>query len=240
MHRFFIPPEALKGPTVALGGTLAHQMASVLRLRPGDVVVFLDNSGWEYESRVTYIERGHVEALILERRLAGTETVLRLHLYQAVLKGEKLELVLQKGTELGLASFTPVLSRRSVAGPPSAGRQERWRHIIQEAAEQSGRARLPPLHPATSLKEALSGSPGLRLFPWEEERSLGLRQALPVAVAEISLFIGPEGGWEPEEVAQAREHGAVAVSLGPRILRAETAGLVAAAAILYHFGELGG
>lgn len=242
MHRFFVSSEVLATSRVVLGEPLAHRMGQVLRLHAGDRVVLLDNSGWEYDAELTRLGRDTVEARIAGKRPATGEPALGVHLYQGLLKADKFELVLQKGTELGIASFTPVASLRSVAAPPAAARQERWERILREAAEQSRRGRRPPLHPAASLSDALSRAPGLRLLPWEEEHSAGLRQTLEGVggqVAEVSLFIGPEGGWAEEEVALARKEGALPLSLGPRVLRAETAGLAAAAAILYHFGEMG-
>jgi len=203
--------------------------------------VLLDDTGWEYEAELTRLGREQVEARLVARAPARGEPAIRLHLYQGLLKANKFEAVLQKGTELGVASFTPVRCLRCVAGAPSPARHGRWRKIVQEAAEQSRRGRLPPVHPVLSLEEALATAPGLRLLPWEGETVQGLRAALAAApVSEVSLFIGPEGGWAEAEVALAVAQGATPVGLGPRILRAETAGLVAAAAILYHCGELGG
>lgn len=247
MHRFFIPKEALTGHVVALGQEFAHRLGRVLRLHPGDRAVFLDNSGWEYDAELTLLSQTRVEARITGKRSSKAETVIRLHLFQAILKLDKFELVLQKGVELGIASFIPVVSLRSVAAPPPPDRVARWRRIILEAAEQSHRGRLPLLNPTLPLEAALASAPGQRIIPWEAESTVGLHQTLSSIHSdsrqtplEISLFIGPEGGWAEAEVDLARGQGALTVSLGPRILRAETAGLVAVAAILYHYGEMGG
>lgn len=258
MYRFFVPPEVLGREPVVLGRELAHRMGRVLRLKPGDHVVLLDNTGWEHEAEVDRITREQVETRLLGKSLARAESATCLHLYQALLKAAKFEGVLQKATELGVSSFTPLVCRRSVAEPPSPAGVARWRRIVQEAAEQSQRGLLPALNPPLTLADAIAGAPGLRLLPWESERARGLRGVLqdaqtasgdrtgsPKRVArspsrEVSLFVGPEGGWGEDEVSLAVAQGAVAVSLGPRILRADTAGLVAAAAILFHAGELGG
>ncbi|MBI2866558.1 MAG: 16S rRNA (uracil(1498)-N(3))-methyltransferase [Chloroflexi bacterium] len=247
MHRFFVPPEVLHQEPVVLGRDLAHRLGHVLRLRPGEKVVLLDNTGWEYQGEITRWAQDRVELRLIERRWAGGEPGLRVHLYQGVLKGDKFKLVLQKGTELGLASFTPLPCHRRVAQPPSPGVLARWRKIVLEAAEQSRRGIVPPVHPPLPLEEALPLAPGLRLLLWEGEGASALREALEQAGTgapqpssrKVSLFIGPEGGWDEAEVALAVSLGAVPVGLGPRILRAETAGLVAAAAILFHAGELG-
>ena len=246
MHRFFISQESFTAQGVVLGQDYAHRLGRVLRLRPGDQVVFLDNSGWEYDAEISHLSQNCVEAHITGKRPSKGETAIRIHLFQALLKLDKFELVLQKGVELGISSFTPVVSLRSVAEAPASNRISRWQRIILEAAEQSHRGSLPPLNPMLPLEAALTGAPGRRIIPWEGESSVGLRTILGLAqinsqqsLPEISLFIGPEGGWADEEVTLARQQGSLTVSLGPRILRAETAGLVAAAAILYHYGELG-
>lgn len=247
MHRFFISQQFFTSQGVILGQEFAHRMGRVLRLLPGDPVVLLDNSGWEYDAEITRLSKDKVEARITGKRQSKGEPYIHLHLFQSLLKLDKFELVLQKGVELGIASFTPVVSMRSVAEAPASNRISRWQRIILEAAEQSHRGRLPPLNPALSLEAALAIAPGQCIVPWEGEDGVGLHQALGTlhndphqAHPGISLFIGPEGGWADEEVGLARQHSALIVSLGPRILRAETAGLVTAAAILYHYGELGG
>ena len=246
MHRFFVPPGALRAEPVVRGPDLAHHLGRVLRLRPGDRIVLLDNAGWEYEGELTRLARDSVEVRLLGKSPAKGEAATRIHLYQGLLKGQRFEWVLQKGTELGVASFTPLMCQRCVVGPPSPSAFGRWRRIVQEAAEQSGRGLLPPVGPAQPLAQALATAAGRRLLPWEGETGRSLRAALPragvgqPATLEVSLFIGPEGGWEEEEVALALSQGAISVGLGPRILRAETAGLVVAAAILFHRGELGG
>ena len=178
MHRFFIPKEALTGHVVALGQEFAHRLGRVLRLRPGDRVIFLDDSGWEYDAELTLLSQTRVEARITGKKLSGGETSIRLHLYQALLKLDKFELVLQKGVELGIASFVPVVSLRSVAAPPPPDRLARWQRIILEAAEQSHRGRLPLLNPALPLETAMASAPGQRIIPWEEESTVGLHQTL--------------------------------------------------------------
>ena len=157
--------------------------------------------------------------------------------------------MLEKGTELGVAAFVPLLSRRNVVRPVRgrSGRSERWQRIVREAAEQCGRSVLPEVMPAQGLEEALSTLADLRLLSWEGEEAQGLATALQRARPQLDavqrpaviLLIGPEGGFAAEEVALAREAGAQVVSLGRRILRSETAGLAAAAAVLYELGELG-
>jgi len=151
--------------------------------------------------------------------------------------------VLEKGTELGVSRFVPLVSGRAqVKTEGGSQRAERWRRIVTEAAEQCGRGRVPAVDPPLAFREAVRTAPGLRLLPWEGERSQGLRtylHSVKPKPAIVSVLIGPEGGFSAEEAALAREAGCLAVSLGPRILRSETAGIVAAALVMHEFGEMG-
>lgn len=253
MHRFFVPPEVIATGTVSLEGLLAHQIANVLRLRPGDRICLLDNSGWEVEVEIGPFPRQGVAGKVVRRSLAASEPRTKITIYQALLKADRFEFVLQKGTELGAVGFVPLITARTVlgaVGEADSPRRQRWQRIIVEAAEQSGRGRLPQLHPAVLLQSACETASGLSLIPWEGERTVGLRAVLREHFAaeakgharpfSVNLFIGPEGGFTEAEVHLARRHGAIPVSLGPRILRAETAAVVAAAAVLYEAADLGG
>lgn len=246
MHRFFVPPDWIDYGKVILRGGLAQQLWNVLRLKPGDEITLLDNSGREYRVRLEKLEKDQAEGSIVDQS-PGHEPTARIALYQALLKGERFEFVLQKGTEIGVSDFIPLKCERCVAGEPGEAKLERWRRIIREAAEQCGRARLPQLSPPLPLEEACQMAPGRCLLAWEGERGKGLKDYLGELRSsgrleesrEFSLFIGPEGGFSQREVQAAEDHGVMPVSLGRRILRAETAGLVAAAVILYELGELG-
>lgn len=245
-HRFFIPPAWLTPPTVILQGETARQIQTVLRLRPGDEITVLDNSGLEWGVRLTDLGKNEVRGEIVSQGTAQGESGLSLTLYQGTLKGQKFEWVLQKGTELGVSRFVPLLCQRSVVSKADdvAGKGTRWERIIQEAAEQSRRGRLPRLEPALPLAAALQsasppGSPApLLVMPWEEATGLTLKSVLAeVRPALIGVFIGPEGGFTAAEADLAREAGVRLVTLGPRILRAETAALAVCAAILYEMDE---
>lgn len=247
-HRFFVPPDAVCGREVHFDRAPAHQMRSVLRLRPGDEVIVLDGTGVEYTVDLVALERDAAQGRVRARRVAQTEPRLALTLYQGLLKADRFEWVLQKGTELGVSTFVPLLSRRTVARPGESieNKRTRWARIISEAAEQSHRARLP--HLADPLDWAAACAAAARahdlfLLPWEGASGPGLcalLHALPAPPARPGLLIGPEGGLEAAEVDLARAHGAQVVTLGPRILRAETAGLAAVAIILSELGEMGG
>ncbi len=247
MHRFFVSPQAIRDNRIVLRGTVVHQIRDVLRMAPGDEIVLLDNSGAAYRAELVTVDRDAVRGRVIDKAILETEPRTRITLYQGLLKGQKFDWVLQKGTELGITAFVPVLAARCVVGSledVSDVRLERWQRIIAEAAEQSGRAVLPALAAAMLFEHACESAVlrgGYALVPWEQEHALGLREALGRVPESrnIHLFIGPEGGFGEDEIAAARRFGAVPVSLGPRILRAETAGLAAAAAILYELGDLG-
>ena len=245
MHRFFIPPHWIEHDRVTISGDLVHQLKHVLRLRKGDRIAVLDDTGREYQVSLSEIDSDRIAGMV-SGSSAILEATTKITLYQALLKGTRFELVLQKCTEIGVSSFIPLACERCIAARPTAGRQERWRRVITEAAEQSGRGRLPTLEPAVGLEEACRRASGLSLIAWEQEHALGLRQVLQRELAgrgeslplTVNLFVGPEGGFTPGEVEMARNHGIIPVTLGRRLLRAETAGLVTAAAILYECGDL--
>lgn len=240
-HRFFIPPDWFDPPAVHLRGDIARQIRTVLRLQPGDEIIVLDNSGVEWQIRLTSVSKNSVQGEIIAQKPAQGEPTVRLTLYQGTLKGQKFEWVLQKGTELGVSCFVPAICERSVVGKLDAfaKKYDRWQHIIREAAEQSGRGKLPPLEAAMPLAEAVAHarSNALILMPWEEAREGWLKETLErVKLDSVALFIGPEGGFTRGEVALAQAAGARIVTLGPRILRAETAAVATCAAILYESG----
>jgi 16S rRNA (uracil1498-N3)-methyltransferase len=235
VHRFFVPAGSIRGDHVSLPPEQARQIRTVLRLRPGERIVVLDNSGDEYVVRLIAPYEGRVE----ERRRNVAEPVTPVSLYQGTLKGDKLDLVLQKGTEIGISRFVPVITERSVAGEPGESKQRRYRAIVQEAAEQSGRGTLPEVAPAISLADALHSAEGTILIPWEEEKTNHLRSVSLAKGERVSLFIGPEGGFSASEIESARQAGARVVSLGTRILRADTAAIVAASLLLAAADDLG-
>jgi 16S rRNA (uracil1498-N3)-methyltransferase len=179
---------------------------------------------------------------IVATRYTSVEPGVDLHLYQGLLKGTKLEMVLQKGTELGVSAFIPTVTARSVATGASDSRRRRHDAIVREAAEQSGRGRVPRVADPLRFEEAIrhAAGSGQVVLLWEGEASARLCEIpLPERGATIGLFVGPEGGFTKEEAATAGAHGAHVVTLGRRILRAETAGIVGPALVLARLGELG-
>jgi 16S rRNA (uracil1498-N3)-methyltransferase len=246
VHRFFVTPSMLRSQPVVLTGEQAHRIRRVLRMRLGERVELFDGLGNAYEALLIAMGESDARLQVVGLRSADTEPHVPLALCQAVLKGDHFAWVLQKCTEAGVSRFVPMVCDRNVVDDLDGveSKRERWERIIREAAEQSGRSRLPELAPAQLFAQAaqpLTQQPSCRLLLWEDPAAGRLSDALAQcnlgSDGRIELFVGPEGGFTPAEVELARRYGVQPVSLGPRILRAETAGLVAVAAIMYATGE---
>jgi 16S rRNA (uracil1498-N3)-methyltransferase len=231
-HRFYVEPDQIAQGRVVFSAAQGHQLRNVLRLRDGDRVRVFDGLGardWEVE---------------LPDRIVGEcprapEPRTRLGVYPALLQRDKFEPVLQKLTELGAHSIAPVLTARGlVRAAPEETRYVRWRSIVREASEQSGRGSVPRLLAARTLADALRCADGLRVVAYEAEREGSVRNVLAGRPRAVSVFVGPEGGFTPEEIELARANGAHVVSLGPRVLRTETASPVLAALVLHELGDL--
>ncbi len=237
MERFFLADAVFAvGDTLELPAELLRHLRTVLRLPPGSEVDLFDGQGRAARAQVTADYRALVRSVWSE-----PPSPCRLSLIQGLPKGEKLELVLQKGTELGVSCFLPTPMVRSV-GKLKADREqnrlERWQKIIREAARQSGQMHLPQLRLVPDFASALSEEADLKLLLWEQS-AVPLEQALPEqAPQKVAVIVGPEGGVAPEEAAAAIAAGYQAVNLGPRILRTETAGLAIMAILQYLYGDL--
>ena len=241
MHRFFIPRDWICQDRVSLMDEQARQIFHVLRLKPKAHIIVLDNSGWEYEVEIEKVTGKVVEGKVTRRDFCLSEPKIKITLYQALLKGDKFEFVLQKGVELGISAFVPLLCQNCVAGKPGENKIARWGRIIREAAEQSRRGLMPALHPMASFEEACDSASNPSILLWEAEESRSLSQILESHHFQnsqaVNVFVGPEGGFLPGEVEYVRPRGIIPASLGRRILRAETAGLLATSIVLYHKGE---
>ncbi len=244
MHHFVVPSSYITDDAVAFSAAQAHQIARVLRLRSGERVVVLDGQGAQYlvEMEVT---GGGVTGRIVGPAMACHEPRLRVTLLAAPPKGERWEWLLQKGTEIGVAYFQPVVARYAQPGTTTV--KPRHREIVREATEQCRRLLLPHLAEPQPLPEALRDAARARdaatVLLWEGAHepllAEALRPALAAGIADVRLVVGPEGGFHPDEVALARELGITVAGLGPLILRAETAGLVGAAIALSCDGNQG-
>ena len=243
MPKFFVPEaEAGTGFLVLTGENAAH--AKVLRLKAGEAVTVCDGRGTDYHCTVSDISAGQVCLVVHRQEPSQAEPHVRCSVYMAFSKAEKLEHVIQKATELGAWEIVAFSSTRCVARPDEkslAKKLERWQKIAASAAGQSGRGRIPQVRAIGSFREAVreASACDLALFPYENERTQSLRACLSGGRFQtVSIMTGPEGGFSPEEVELASQSNMKICSLGPRILRCETAPLCALTAVLYAAGAL--
>jgi 16S rRNA (uracil1498-N3)-methyltransferase len=233
-HRFFVPPEAIVGSQVSFSTQQVHQLKDVLRLRPGERVRVFD--GVEPVDLLV-----DPSGRVVDRCAQPPEPRTKVIAYPALLQRDKFESVLQKLTEIGVWEVVPVIARRSLArAVPDGPRMERWQSIVREAAEQCGRGHVPVLRTALPFVAAVQKAvaEGIAILAYEGEQRRTLREALDVATTTVAIFVGPEGGYEPSEAELAEKVGARLVTMGPRILRTETASPVLAALVLYERGDL--
>lgn len=266
-HRFFVAPAVLEQEPVVIDDTaLVHQLGRVLRLQAGDRVLLLDGQGLAYQVCLTAITRQHVTGQIEQCVQASGEPTPHVVLYVPLIRADRFEWVLQKGTELGVQQFVPVVCERSLPSERANERKLiRWRKIVREAAEQSCRGRIPDIGETITFDTACQQTDAyaLALLLWEgmsipngdqetaegstTQQTPALRQVLRAWLAAtdtaaqpevaLAIYSGPEGGITSKELTTATEHGIMPVSLGPRVLRAETAPIVAATAIFYELEQ---
>jgi 16S rRNA (uracil1498-N3)-methyltransferase len=243
--RVFVSSSDISADTVSVSGADARHLAVVLRLRPGDPFTAIDEFGRQHRATVASVQPRLVTGSITEVVAEETEPHTRIAVAQAVPKGARMDLVVQKCTELGAADIWPMITERVVVSMDderAAERRERWQRVAREAARQAGRSVIPEVAAVAPLAEVLkrAASRDLCLLFTEEEPQTSLRAILGggIRASSIVVLIGPEGGFTRTEVAAAEEAGAVQVTLGPRVLRTETAAVVATALCLYELGEL--
>lgn len=254
MQRYFIPPEQFHETTVTIIGGDAHHLIRVMRSEIGDTVIC--SNGLDREALVSLIsiEKELVEATILEELPLLNEAAIEVWIAQSLPKGDKLEMVIQKNTEIGATRFIPFVSERTIVQyeeKKAIKLQERWGKIAKEAAEQAHRNRVPIVELPLSWKQTLKLIPQveLALICYEKESGLQLKQLLKQNFEQqaniplkgkVLILIGPEGGFTVKEISEAEAAGCHSISLGSRILRTETAAMVALTCILYETGEMGG
>lgn len=235
MHRIFVSQDQL--PTIT--GSDVHYIKDVLRLGAGDELELLDGTGKVYLSKIIDIKQDKVICEILESRQQKAEHRTQVAIAQCLPKAKKMSLIIQKCTELGVSRIIPTLSERSIA---KGDKHERWLKIAKEAAEQSGRSTIPQIDQLTEFEDVLKTAKDfdLALIPWELEKSISLKKHFTnnriSGSPNILVMIGPEGGFSQQEVEAARNAGFTSITLGPNILRTETAGLAMLAMISYELG----
>lgn len=248
MDRFFTPKNNinLEQNTCIIEGEDVKHISRVLRSRENDKLEVCDMDNNEYICEIREINKDNILLDIIEKVNIKRESNLKVKLYQGMPKGTKMELILQKLTEIGVDEIVLVQAKRSVTkidNKKEDKKIERWERIIYEAAKQSKRAKIPKLTGVLTFKEALADMQNndLNLCPYENERTISIKEAIKDSSANtIGIFVGPEGGFEEEEVEKIQEIDGKVVSLGPRILRTETASVVASSIVLYELSDLGG
>ena len=247
MRRFFVESQHITHRQATLSGDSFRHAVKVLRLGKGDEIRIFDESGHEYQARISQVGKQQLTAEITRRRRPLPEPAIRLTIMPALPKADRMRWVVQKCAELGVARVVPIITERTVvriSQEEAKSRVERWRKISQEASRQCGRATVMEVDSPLPLSQAvgLAKRQGIALAAYEELKGEGgLWAALKEAegMVSLALLIGPEGGFVPEEIALMRRSGIVLVSLGPRILRSETAAMATAAVIMYELGDLG-
>ncbi|MBQ6399457.1 MAG: 16S rRNA (uracil(1498)-N(3))-methyltransferase [Clostridia bacterium] len=245
MHRFWVIPNPENSREGFLSPEDTRHALSVLRLAEGDPVEALSESG-RFRAEIRSVEAGRIAVSLLEA-LPDPEPRLKVTLYQGLPKADKMEWIVQKAVELGVSRIVPVMMTRSVSRPDSRDRlkkRERWQKIAREACKQSGRILLPEVEPPLSVPEAADRLKGhsLSVIPWEESRDAGPLAVFSrwPSVSDLGIVIGPEGGIDRSEMDLFLAAGGVPMTLGPRILRTETAGLSVISAFMALYGEMEG
>lgn len=241
MVRFFVTPEQLCSDSPVLTGENA-QHAKVLRLQAEETLLLCDGQGQECLCKITGVQGQEYQLQVLSRQASESEAAVQVSIYMAFSKGDKLEHVIQKATELGAFEIIAFPSARCVSRPDEKSlkkKLERWQKIAASAAEQSGRGRIPQVLVLGCYKQALDRAAQAEkaLLFYENEQAFTLKQALQGSYRTVSLLTGPEGGLEESEVELARNAGLQVCTLGKRILRCETAPLCALSAVMYDAGE---
>lgn len=242
MPKFFAYKGQINNGSFIIEGEDANHIAAVLRSRPGEQIVICDGEGTDYYCTLSEVDKKCVRAKIDGSSAAKSEPRVKITLYQGLPKSDKMELIIQKCVEIGLVRIVPVKTEFAVAklDGKEDKKRERWQKIALSAAKQCGRGIIPIIDRAMTFAEAVddSGQCEGRIIPYENETEYGIKQfARGFKGESVAVFIGPEGGFAPKEIELALKDGITSVTLGRRILRTETAGLVTGAVLLYELED---
>lgn len=257
MAKFFVKtdPVDLQDGRIIITGTDVKHITNVLRASKGDALVLCDGAGTDYDAVIENISRDSIETVVTDAKPSIEEPPIGVTLFQGIPKADKMEYIIQKCVELGIRMIVPVITARTVvrfgSARDAAAKTDRWNRIALEAAKQCGRGIIPKVSDPVRMDEALqlAGNHSLKLLPYEECREGSLREVLrkyhtagetETHDSRIAVFIGPEGGFDSSEAEKAMDSGFIPVTLGPRILRTETAGVAVTAMIMYELGDMGG
>lgn len=235
MHRFYVKQDQIVGNQIILLGTDVNHIVNVLRMRPGEQILLCDGARGEYRCMITEMTKSKVVATIQQSKETENELQTKLYLFQGIPKKDKMEWIIQKAVELGVHQIIPVKTKRTIVQLETKEKEEkkrnRWNRIAESAAKQSGRGYIPTVTAPCSFEKAIQMAQSfpLNLIPYEKADDFTKTKAILQNIKqekEIGVFIGPEGGYEETEIAQAQEKGVIPITLGKRILRTETAGIV--------------
>lgn len=241
MNHFFVEPTCINGDLVNFPADISHQICRVLRLKVNDQVTVLDNLGSQYDVMLAIVEPRQCVGEVLLKKVNKTEPKKELHLFVAMTQREKFELILQKCCEIGVSQFTPILTERTmmVSVKDFEKKRERWERILKEAAEQSRRGKIPNLNNPEHFLKAVLTPNAYKLIAWEKDEINKIETVISgFSTSSISLMVGPEGGFSDNEIDLSLKNNWQPISLGKRILRMETAAIVASALVLNAIGEL--
>lgn len=249
MHKFFVNSENIDydNNKIFIDGEDVNHITRVLRLRNNDKILISDKKGNEHICIIESSDKKKVICSIIESFKNNTEPSINISLFQALPKSQKMDLIVQKCVEIGVCNIYTVITKRvvtDIGNKDISGKIERWRRISMESAKQSNRGIIPMVIEPMDFKSAIDQMKNMDIafVPYENEKSKGFKELLKIKkdVKNVGIFIGPEGGFEEEEIKECIKFGIYPVTLGPRILRTETAGFVASTIILYELSDMGG
>ena len=245
MHRFFVEPSKIGEKEIVITGPDVNHIRNVLRMRAGEELLAADGQGSEYRCILRELQDSEIRAEICRKLSGSAELPSRITLFQGLPKSDKMDLIIQKCVELGVFRIVPVTTKRTVVkldAKKEESRRKRWTAVSESAAKQSGRGIIPEISGVQSFREAVeeAGELDVCLIPYEKAENMARTREILSGIpagASIGVFIGPEGGFEEEEVREAMEAGARPITLGRRILRTETAGMAVLAMLGYLLEE---
>ena len=248
MHKFFVPKNNIDGMNAIIDGEDVKHIYKVLRLQIGDTVSINNSEGKEYLGEITAIDKKLVNISLIEENSINNESPIDVYLYQGMPKSTKMDLIVQKNTELGVKSITPIITERVIVKTElkEFKKVDRWNRIALEACKQSKRTLVPQINVPIEFDNLLEELKCMDLVvvPYENEDGYGVKKLVKdiagVNINKVAIVIGPEGGFEESEILKLKEMGARIITLGPRILRTETAGFTCLSLIMYEMGDLGG
>ena len=247
MHRFFVHSGDIEGNNVVIKGDDVNHISRVLRLREKDKIKVCNSDNIEYECEILSISKEEVLCKIISKSESSSEPNIKVTLFQGLPKAQKMDIIVQKCVEIGIYAIQPVITERIVVklnGKDMQSKILRWNKIACEASKQSGRGIIPTVLEPIDFQKAVevSKSNDLTIIPYENEKDMGIKKCLLKNnyAKSVGIFIGPEGGFDEKEIACAIQNSFVPVTLGPRILRTETAGFISSAFVLYGIGDMGG